>query len=218
MIVASAKNDMLFKRLDDFLQALPQVQRTDVSDLKMRVMTPPIPLPFAVRPTLAYQANRYLMLASVETLIQEALEAKAGKSKNIRSTDEFKNLAQGMPAEGNSFFFASRRFGKALGSLQQQFLKLAAQKSDSDKAAIGLIERLAACFTEGFAYSVSANTDEGWLTVSKSTQQPAQSLWLQRSQSPPSPQPSRCPPSPRPRTRPSGSPASTISGKSTLRK
>jgi hypothetical protein len=174
MLVVRAKDDLLFKRLDGLLAAVPQVQSTDVKDLKMRIMTPPMPLPFAVRPTLALQEGNYLMLASVETLVQEALEAKAGKAKGLVSTDEFKRIAEGMPNQGNSFAWVSPRLGKVLGGLQQQFLKQAAQQNQGDRAGIEIVQKLLGGATEGFSYSVSANTDEGWLSISKSTQHPSQ--------------------------------------------
>lgn len=174
MIVAQAKDDLLFKRLDGLLAAVPQVQSTDVKDLKMRIITPPMPMPFTVRPTLALQEGKYLILASVETLVQEALEAKAGKSKGLVSTDEFKHIAEGMPTQGNSFAWVSPRFGKAIAGLQQQFFKQALQQNQGDRAGIEVVQKILSGAQEGFSYSVSANTDEGWLSVTKSTQHPAQ--------------------------------------------
>ena len=173
MLVAKVKDDLLFQRIDALLQNVPQVNRTTPKGMIMDVITLPVQMPFTLRPTIAL-AGDTLFLATTETIIMEALEARAGKAKGLKDTGEFKDHAAGVPLEGNSFSWISPRFSEAIAKVQQEVLSTAAAPGGENQAGAVLLEKLLAGHQAGYAFSVSANTEEGWLTTSQSTQHPAQ--------------------------------------------
>jgi len=104
-------------------------------------------------------AGGYLFIASSDGLIQEALAVKAGKKPGLKATDEFKRLARGIPSEGNGFSFASERLGQAITEVQKQVLN-----GDEPGAASAIMPFLQSQRLR-FGYTVSANMDEGWLSI-----------------------------------------------------
>ena len=175
MLVVKAKNDAVFNRLDQLLAMNPQTTRTDQDGLKMRIMPLPIPLPMAVRPSMA-RSGDYLFIASTDTLIQEALAVKSGKKKGFKASDEFKKLSQGVPEEGNQFFVMSQSFGRAINELQKASLR---NSADADPGLANLMQKFAGWDRASFAYSVSANTQEGWLATSNGSEDPSKTLLIQ---------------------------------------
>jgi len=97
--------------VDKALQDKPGLIKTDREGLKMRTMPVPLPVPITLRPSLA-RSGDYLILASSDALVEEVLAVKSGKKPGIKSTDEFKKLAQGMPEQGNQFGYVSGKFAK----------------------------------------------------------------------------------------------------------
>jgi Protein of unknown function (DUF3352) len=168
MLVVKVKDDTLFNRLDQQMQAAPQVIKTDRSDLKMRTIPVPLPLPISLRPSLA-RSGDYLFIASSDTLIEEALAVKSGKKPGLKSTDEFKKLAKEIPTQGNQFVYLSEKFSKAMFKMQDSSLD-ALRKTPGGADMANLLPKYRRV---GFAYSVGANTDEGWLRVGNSSQDPA---------------------------------------------
>lgn len=173
LIAIKINDDTIFNRLDKELSANPQVIKVDKTELKMRTMPIPLPLPISLRPTAA-STGGYLLIASTDALINEVLAVKSGKTPGLKSTEEFKHLAKGLPDRGNQFGFVSQRFGNTIMQLQQQLISANAK---NDAAAIQMVQTL---FTPHptFAYSVGVNTPEGSLTVGNSSQGQAASTIL----------------------------------------
>ncbi len=175
VVVARVKNDLIFNRVDEALKAgkLP-VTQTDRDGLKMRSVTVPLPIPIALKPSIA-RSGDYLILASSDTLIEQVLAVQAGKQPGLKSTDEFKQLARDLPQQGNRFAFVSKRFGETWLAVQQQIADQAARK---DVGTGELMRRLASLSPPAFAYSVAANSPEGWMATGNGSQDGAKMVLL----------------------------------------
>lgn len=172
MLVMKIKNDVIFDRLDQLLKQSGQsgLISVDKDGLKMRTMPVPIPI-LTLRPSIATSGG-YLLLASSDSLIQEALAVKGGKP-GLKSTDEFKKLAADIPTKGNQFCFLSQRFGQTIVRIQQQSLASNPAMPDQFK---GMLQSFMRPDKAAFAYAVGANTDEGWMTIANGNQSSANIL------------------------------------------
>ncbi len=174
MLVVKVTNDTLFNRLDTVLKSLgQQVISEDKPGLKMRTVPVPLPLPIQLRPTIA-SSGGYLLVATTDTLIREALAVKAGQKPGLRSTQEFKQLSQDVPSQGNQVSFLSQQFGQSLKSIQQKALGNApglssAQREFFDSFLSGNSAR---------SYAVGACTDQGCLSVGNGNQNPGKLLFV----------------------------------------
>jgi hypothetical protein len=167
MIVAKTRDDTIFNRVDAALTKSGQtVFRTDKPNLKMRTLSLPLPLPFPVAPSIA-SAEGYLFIATSDLLIQEALAVKAGTVPGLKSTPEFQRLAKESPAQGNQFTFVSQRLSRTIADLQRR--AVASSVSASQRQ---WLETLLEKSNHAYLYSVSANTDQGWVAVANGNQHP----------------------------------------------
>ena len=168
LLVIKVNDDTLFNRIDEALKANPGTIRVETPGVHMRTM--PVPLPFVgmLRPSAA-SAGGYLLISSSDTLINESLAVKSGKTPGLKSTDEFKHLSQGIPDQGNQFTFMSERFGRVLYQVQQQAITGQFAKGGSSAAQTQWMQAL---FQKqpAFAYSVGANTPQGCLMVGNGCQ------------------------------------------------
>jgi hypothetical protein len=167
LLVLKVNDDTIFNRIDQQLKANPQVVSVEQTGLKMRTM--PIPLPFigALRPTAA-SSGGYLLIASSDALVNEALAVKSGKLPGLKSTDEFKHLSQNIPDQGNEFTYMSERFGRTLFQVQQQVMS--AQLAKGGAAAQPQWLQSFYRSRPAFAYSVGVNTPQGCLIVGNGSQ------------------------------------------------
>jgi hypothetical protein len=168
LLVAKVKDDTIFNRIDQALaqSAGQQIIKVDKPGLKMRTWPLPLPVPIQLRPTVA-AAEGYLFIATTDALIQEVLAVKAGQHAGLKSTQEFQRLSKDVPALGNSFSFASRRFGETMIKVQQQAMEAAASSSPSPAA---WLQSFLGSSKPKASYAVAANTDEGWLMVANGNQ------------------------------------------------
>jgi hypothetical protein len=162
MFVIKVNDDTLFNRIDQQLKANQQVISVDEAGLKMRTMPVPVPFIGTLRPSAA-SSGGYLIIASSDALVNEALAVKSGKLPGLKSTDEFKRLSQNIPDQGNEFTFMSERFGRTLFQVQQQFMK--AQFAKGGAAAQPQWLQSLYRSRPAFAYSVGVNTPQGCLMV-----------------------------------------------------
>jgi hypothetical protein len=175
MIVVKVNDDTIFNRIDQELKKNPQVVSVDQAGLKMRTMPLPLPLPIELRPTAA-SSGGYLLIASSDSLIQDALAVKSGKTPGLKSTAEFKRLSQNIPDQGNQFTFMSERFGQTIYRVQQQMIAPQAKNSLEQAQWIqSIFERFN---KPAFAYSVGLHTPEGCLTVGNGNQSVAKLVLL----------------------------------------
>ena len=162
LLAVKVNDDTIFNRIDQELKARPQVISVDQPGLKMRTMPMPIPFVGNLRPTTATSGG-YLFIVTSDALMQEALAVKSGKTPGLKTTAEFKRLAQNLPEQGNQFAYISERFSRTLMQIQQQTITGSAAKNSSPAQAQWIQSLLKG--RAGFAYSVGVNTDSGCLTV-----------------------------------------------------
>ena len=167
LFVFKVNDDTIFNRIDQALKQNSQVIRVDQTGLKMRTMPVPIPFLGMLRPTAA-SSGGYLFIASSDALVNEALDVKSGKLPGLKSTAEFKRLAQNIPEQGNQFTFMSERFGRVLFDIQQQ--AVTGQLARGGKSAQSQWMQSMFRSKPAFAYSVGINTPQGCLTIGNGSQ------------------------------------------------
>ena len=165
MLAVKVNDDTIFNRIDQALKSNPQVSRANRADLKMRTLRVPVPFIGELHPAAA-SSGGYLFIASDDSLIRNALAVKSGKQSGLKSTDEFKHLAQGLPDRGNQFVFVSERFAATMMKVQQQVV------SANAKAQPAMTQWMQSIYRNrpAFAYCVGANTPEGCLSIENSSQ------------------------------------------------
>jgi hypothetical protein len=175
LLAVKVKDDLIFDRLEQALKdsRMPFTQ-TDKDGLKMRTVTVPIPLPITLKPSVA-RAGDYLFVASSDALIQEVLDVQSGREAGLKSTDEFKHLAQGLPTEGNRFSYVSKRFGETWLDVQGQ---IADRAADSNPGPAQLIRKLSALSPPANGLFIAANTTEGWMVTGNGNQDTAKMVLL----------------------------------------
>ena len=173
LLAIKVNDDTIFNRIDAALKSNPQVSRANHPELKMRTLRVPVPLIGELHPSAASSVG-YLFIASDDLLIRDVLAVKSGKKSGLKSTDEFKHLAQGLPDRGNQFVFVSQRFAETMMQVQQQVISANAKTQPAMAQWIQSLYRS----RPAFAYSVGVNTPEGCLTVGNSSQSYASSALL----------------------------------------
>jgi hypothetical protein len=173
MVVVKVKDDTLFNRLEELMkQAGQDLVVVDKPNLKMRTLPLPLPLPIQLRPTIA-SADGYLLIANSDNVLQQTLAVKAGEAKGLKASDEFTRLSTDVPLQGNHFSFVSQRFGRTLLQVQQEAMQIS---GGSGGAGADALKSLLGTNVSGCGFSVSANTDEGWVSVGNANQHPAKVL------------------------------------------
>lgn len=171
LLVIKVNDDTIFNRLEVELKKQPTLISVETNGVSMRTLPVPIPLPFSLRPTAA-TGGGYLFIASSDALVQAALAVKSGGQPGLKSTAEFKRLAQGIPEQGNQFSFMSASFGRALAAIQQQIMT-AQSRQNASTAQLEWFKSLLHSDRAAFAYSVGMNTPDGCLTVGNGNQSAA---------------------------------------------
>jgi hypothetical protein len=168
LLVLKVNDDTIFNRIDQELKSNEQVVSVEQPGLRMRTMPVPVPFIGMLRPTTA-SSGGYLLIASSDALINEALAVKSGKTPGLKSTDEFKHLSQNIPDQGNQFTFMSERFGRVIYQVQQQIMTGQMARGGQSAAQNQWMQTLFHS-RPAFAYSVGMNTPQGCLTVGNSSQ------------------------------------------------
>jgi hypothetical protein len=170
-LVFKVNSDVIFDRVDQWLTNNPVfgklVVKSDEPGLKMRTVLIPLPLPVEVHPSIA-RVGDYLLVATSDTMVREMVAVQAGQKKGFKSTDTFKKLSQGVPAEGNMFTLVTSALAGAIGQIQES--SMAGQKMDAEsmKSFQQMMQN-----TNIGSYSVGANGPDGWEGVGNSGQQGA---------------------------------------------
>jgi hypothetical protein len=164
-LVFKVNSDVIFDRVDEVLKGNPLVTKVEEPDLKMRSLSIPIPIPMDVRPSLA-RVGDYLLLASSDNLVREIVAVKSGQKKGFKSTDEFKRLSQGVPAEGNNFSLVSGALGATFAQIQEKSMAM----QHMDPAAVKNLQQLTQYGTNAGSYSVGGNGPEGWEGIGNGSQ------------------------------------------------
>lgn len=165
MLVIKVNNDMFYNYMLKMLaEEGRKIVNLDTDNLKMRKVL--IPLIFSEVPFFIARSGDYLFLSSSEELVQEVVAVKNGKVAGLQSTGDFKQLAKGMPQQGNAFSYVSKRL---FDTMRDVYLM-----TFDEPFGISLLppwlaplQGLYSGFTslENGGYSVSLRTPEGWLSV-----------------------------------------------------
>ena len=176
LIAVRVTDDTVFNRIAEELKKNQQVVNVDKTGLKMRTL--PVPLPFAInlRPTAA-SSGGYLFISSADELVNQSLAVKAGDQPGLKSTAEFKQLALGLPAQGNQFSFISAKFGQTMMKIQKQTLA-GANGHTTSAAQAAWLESFFRADRASFSYSVGMNTPDGSLTIGNGNQSAAALMLL----------------------------------------
>ena len=160
-IFLKVKDDVLYNRVLELSKSMPLLHEGEMGGVKTVFASLPIPLPISLKPTLG-RSGDYLILASSDTLFQEIVAVQTGKKSGYKSTAEFKKLSQGVPGDGNNFSLMSEKLGKSFSQAMQGALKAQPGMMGSQAK---VLQDMMATNHGAFAYSVGANTPEGWLGV-----------------------------------------------------
>ncbi|NQU44225.1 hypothetical protein HQ520_13125 [bacterium] len=87
-----------------------------------------------LKPVLAFD-GQYFILATQVDLLNTLLETKNGAS-NLSGNAEYRRLSQGLPAAGNSLFFASQPFLEAMVEMRKESLEEAWKTSGMSGASL----------------------------------------------------------------------------------
>lgn len=176
LIALRVNDDTVFNRIDTELKSNKQVVSGDKTGLKMRTLPIPLPLPIKLRPTAA-SSGGYLFISSSDDLVNESLAVKAGEKPGLKSTAEFKHLAQGLPEQGNQFSYMSATFGQTIMKIQKQTIT-GANGKDNSAAQAAWFESFFRADRASFSYAVGMNTPEGTLTIGNGNQSAAALMLL----------------------------------------
>jgi hypothetical protein len=157
-IFFKVKNDAIYNRIDQLTIGNPLVAKSTEGGIRTISIVPPIQLSFPLRPTFA-RSGDYLFITSSDTMLRTMLAVQAGKEKGYKSTDEFKRLSQGVPAEGNNFTIVSEKFGRSMKQVVKTMISAQpAALGNRSKSIQDMMDANPAAIT----YAVGANGPEGW--------------------------------------------------------
>ncbi len=161
LIAVKVNDDLLYDRITSEMAKNEKTQVTEEKGLKMCAL--PVPLPLALNvPITVASSGDYLFVASSPAMVRNALAVRAGQQPGLRQSAEFAALLKYLPAEGNSFCYAARRFSATIIELQKQ-----AMKSDAAAAAkLAPLQKYILRQGPAFGLSISGHTPTGWQSVS----------------------------------------------------
>ena len=170
LLAVRVNDDTVFNRIAEQLKSNQQVISVETNGLKMRIMPVPLPMALDLRPTAA-SSGGYLFISSSDSIVQDVLAVKAGQKPGLKSTAEFKRLSQGIPEQGNQFYFVSSSFSQTIADVQKQVMANVSQR-DSSAAQMNWFQSVFKS-NPGHTYSVGVNTPEGCLTIGNGSQSAA---------------------------------------------
>lgn len=173
LLAVKVNDDLLYNRITSELKKSQAVELTDEKGLKMCAMPIPIPLPVELKITVATSGD-YFFLATSPTLVREALAVRAGKQPGLRQDAEFAALLKHLPAAGNQFVYADKRFSGMILEVQKQVLAM--QQKDIKPEQMEFIQKLFMSQGPTFGLSIGAHTATGWQSVSVGNQDSSATL------------------------------------------
>ena len=98
--------------------------------------------------------------------MREIVAVKSGKTNGYKSTDEFKRLSQGVPAEGNNFTLVSGALSSTVAQIQEK--SMASQNLGPE--ALKSFQELTQKGIKSGSYSVGINGPDGWEGIGNGSQ------------------------------------------------
>jgi hypothetical protein len=173
VLLMRVANDTLYDRLSQQMKANPDTVVTEEPGLKMCAMPIPLPLPIMLKLTVASSGD-YFFAASSPDLVRAVLEARRGGSSGLTRTAEFKSLMQHLPAEGNHFFYTSKRFSETMRDLQQQVFS----SGGAAPPQLALLQQWLPRQEPKLGLAVGGRTPTGWQLVSVGNEDSSGALLL----------------------------------------
>ncbi len=157
--------DFLFSKLVDNKngQETPiSFQDKTTSGVTYREYPFPVPMPFAVRPSIA-SFDGYLILASSSKIMDQIITARK-TGNGIKSQPKFKALMADMPKKGNAFTYLSKDLQVELLKVQNQLLK----QQTGDEAE--MVKKLVSMFQSEPTHMIGVGGigTDGYYSVAKS--------------------------------------------------
>lgn len=174
------KTPLLTQRLEKALKDMEgqvPMARTTVGDVTLTSVPLPMPIPFAVQPTMAYRAaDGMLLLGSSTDVVRKALEAATSGKRRLLDSAAFAAELGGKAPANNGIVYLGRRFAKALGTLQQAALEKAVAE-ERDNGAAALLKKLSGLMrADSYDVSMVVNQPEGVQVLSRGTAGPERYL------------------------------------------
>lgn len=164
LVALKTRNDTLYNRVSQELKSNPQTAVTEEPGLKMSAMPLNLPLPLQLEVTVASSGD-YFFAATSPDLVRTVLRARKGGTGGLATSAEFKALLRHLPADGNQFFYASKRFSETILELRKQALRA----SSTAPAQLAVLEQFLGK-NASFGLAVGGCTRTGWQLVSVGNQ------------------------------------------------
>lgn len=160
LILVKVNNALIFNWIDRTLEADKSMIRIDNDKLKIRKIPGR-----AGAPTTAFGYNgEYLLFATSDALLEEALAVKAGKKEGLQATSSFKLLSKDLPNEGTAFSYFNKTLSNSFTSLYDLSDYLShKQHADYTKQLMQAYQDLLDNVVE--EYTVSSMTPEGFVST-----------------------------------------------------
>ncbi len=165
-LVAEVGDDYIFKVLKS---KLPMAKFTLLKDgNKQLFIKLPKMLDVDLSPTVILTTDGLLIISSNFELANEII-ATDKNGNGLLVTDEFKQLSQGIPLQGNGFEFISPRFSKIITDIQSQIINRALEKNRAKLGQMALNNKFNLLGSVTEVFGVTQNTPTGLLDVNNST-------------------------------------------------
>ena len=132
-----------------------------------RVAALPVPLEITVA-----RSGDYLFFATASKHVRNAIAVRDGKQPGLRKSAEFGALMKHMPAKGNSFVYADKRFSSTIIGLQQQLL----ESGRIPEKQAGLLRTLFLKQKPTYGLAIGSRTPTGWQFISVGNQNSATAI------------------------------------------
>jgi hypothetical protein len=172
LFAIKVNDDLLYQRISSELKKSQMVELTEGEGLQMCAMPIPVPLPVELQITVAHSGD-YFFVATSPTMVRNALAVRAGKQPGLRQTPEFAALLKQLPAQGNQFMYADKRFSGTIMEVQKKVL---ASQNKLKPEQLELIQKLLLRQGPTFGLSIGAHTATGWQSISVGNQDSSASL------------------------------------------
>ncbi|MCF6175808.1 MAG: DUF1559 domain-containing protein [Victivallaceae bacterium] len=129
-------------------------------------------------PTVILTTDGLLIIASNLELANEII-ATDKNGNGLLATDKFKQLAQGIPLQGNGFEFIGPRFSKIIADIQKQIINKSLEKDKTAKLGKMVLNKFNLLGSVMETFGVTQNTPTGLIEVNNSTASQGTVLLLQ---------------------------------------
>jgi prepilin-type processing-associated H-X9-DG protein len=174
-LVAEVKDDYIFELLK---AKLPMAQFTLLKDGAKQLMVnlPKMPIDVDLSPTVILTTDGLLLISTIKQLADDIIAAEQ-TGNGLIATEGFKQLAQGIPLQGNGFNFISPKLSKVISNVKEQVINNTPVMNSKAKLGQMVLNNFTGSVIETFG--VTQNTPTGIIEVNNSTASQGTVLLLQ---------------------------------------